>query len=776
MGSLLDACLRGSASMDLVVRPDGTVVDFSDNVLTFLDRTPDTLRGQPVWTLGHNVTRENWPGFVEAAARHRIVEYDTISTSSDSRAHRLRLRFEYIDNPGASPLVLARGMLLPEPRVEAGPFGERWFRFVHEFGDDGFWIFDIRSQRVTCNRQWYERLGLEPQPADALAVLQERLHPDDLRDMQPAYGALIAGQRARLSARARLRHADGHYLWMRHRAYVVARDPEGRAMMLVGHDVDISAEVEAERRAQASERALRDLIERIPTAVIVYRPDATPRLWNSAAARLLGVSEGDVADEIAERRRQGWQLVDERGEPFGDNPIMRALRTGEPVADTVVGVTTGDRQIWGLMNAAPGFDAAGQMQDVVCTVADITRTRELEAGLARAQRLESVGRLASGVAHDFNNLLTVVVTSVELLEDAIDPASPAGADLAELRYAARRGTELTRQLLSYGRQTAVDARPIDLGTRIEASMGLLRRLLPVDIELEARIADDLWPVRFDPARLDQILVNLTVNAADAMQQTGGSVVLAASNVTRDGPSDWVRLQVIDTGSGMSEAVRRQALEPFFTTKSVGAGTGLGLSTCRALVLEQHGELRIRSAIGVGTTVEIDLPRTAGRPEASTPPAPVDRGSARGTVLLVEDEPRVMQVMRRALSFEGYRVVIARDGLEAMRRLDEGADPDVVVTDVAMPGVDGPALMRLLERLRPGLPVLFTSGHDDPTLARHGVDRAAVEFLAKPFGPGRLVERLASLLQRSNSRSASGPPTDDDQSRSPPSMSRQRPVK
>ncbi len=669
--------------------------------------------------------------------------------------------------------------------ASGGPSG---FECVARLGDDGFWTWRPGTPTLSANPGWYRLLGLEPRPVDDLDALQRHLHPADRPRLMALFDDLVEGRVDRVSARVRMRHRDGHDVWLRHRAYAVEHDLDGRATLIVGHDVDITAEVTAGRRALEDERRLRLLLDRVPTAVVVYGPGGRVLRWNRAAAELIGVDHHRLPEAIAERRAKGWNLIDEAGQPLpaAELPFWQALRTGQPGTPRVVGVPApqgGHR--WALMSAVPSLDPAGEVVDVVCTIADITETRRLEEGLARAHRIESLGRLAGAVAHDFNNLLTVITSTAELIAGEIQRGSPASEDLAELQRAARRGAALTRQLLDYARLRPQDPRPVDPRLLVERSASTLRRLVPADVRVTARAPRDAWSINVDPAQIERVLLNLAVNAIDAMQAGGGELVIALANQPAEAGSaegDQVLLSVRDNGCGMTEAVATRAFDPFFTTKDIGSGTGLGLSTCHAIVTEHGGHIEIDSAVGLGTEVRIRLPRSRQPAHSSRPPgqAPVDE--LHGVVLVVEDEAAVRESTRRALVRHGVQVCTARNGFEALDRLEHGPPVDLVLTDVAMPGMDGPRLAEQIHRRWPDLPVLFISGTRSPDLpAPAGAD---VGYLPKPFGRRALVERVRAMLHRSEARPAfrqTSPAPGQMrpggfQRRSPPSMSRQRPVK
>ncbi len=381
----------------------------------------------------------------------------------------------------------------------------------------------------------------------------------------------------------------------------------------------------------------------------------------------------------------------------------------------------------------------------------------LQAQLAEARRLEGIGRLAGGVAHDFNNLLTVIISfGEEALARVKAGERPEGEDLEEVLSAARRAADLTRQLLAFARRQAVSPVGLDLNAHLRGSEKLLGRVIGEDVRIVKDLEDGLWPVRCDPGLLGQVVVNLAVNARDAMPG-GGTLTLSTRNVSVGPgdplpdpampPGDYVRLEVSDTGCGMPPEVLEHAFEPFFTTKGPGKGTGLGHATVHGIVRQSGGYVGVRSAPGQGSTFQIFLPRQAGPVEG---PAAAGSGEERGdeTLLVVEDDASVRSAVVQALRAGGYRVLSAASAEEALALArTESGRIDLLLTDVVMPGHGGPEVARLVTATRPGIRVLFMSGHPDDALGNHGVLAPGVDLLAKPFSPAALRARVRSVLDR-----------------------------
>jgi signal transduction histidine kinase/CheY-like chemotaxis protein len=380
--------------------------------------------------------------------------------------------------------------------------------------------------------------------------------------------------------------------------------------------------------------------------------------------------------------------------------------------------------------------------------------RAMAEQLAHAQKMEGIGRLAGGVAHDFNNLLTVILSHAHLAEAELREGDPLRELVAPIREAAQRASTLTRQLLAFARRQVVQPRALDLDGVVRDMSGLLQRVLGESIAVRTELAGDLWPVRIDPGQLEQVLVNLAVNARDAMPG-GGQLTLTSANdrvsaehAARRGvaPGDWVRLSVADTGHGMDAATRRRVFEPFFTTKGE-RGTGLGLATCHGIVQQAGGRIWVESATDAGAVFHLLLPRHAGD-AVKDPILPTRTASlSRATVLVLEDEEMVRATAVRSLRRVGYHVLAAANGADALQLAGEAGPVDLLFTDVVLPGMGGREVAARLAARQPGVRVLFATGYaeDDALLAAAAEGTAAV--LHKPYTPDALALRVSDVLAR-----------------------------
>jgi PAS domain S-box-containing protein len=409
------------------------------------------------------------------------------------------------------------------------------------------------------------------------------------------------------------------------------------------------------------------------------------------------------------------------------------------------------------MTMTPARDRAGEITNYVATMRDVTREVELEEQVRQAQKMEAVGRLAGGITHDFNNLLSVIHLSASLMERKLRPGDPTWEYLERIRETTRRATNLTRQLLTFSHQEVVEVRVLNLNAVIGETSKLVRQLIGEDIELVLELAEDLWSVAMDPTQVDQILMNLSVNARDAMPE-GGRLTLATANVVLDEayaaqhieaePREHVLLSIADTGMGMDDEAKVHLFEPFYTTKEPGQGTGLGLATVYGIVKQNGGHIEVSSEVGSGTIFRIYLPRDEAE-QAQEPSEPAPTGARRGTetILVVEDRADLRRLAEQVLSMSGYQVVTASEGVEALRLSEEYRDPiHLLFTDLVMPDMTGKDLADRLRRQRPEMRVLYMSGYADRPLVKQIRVEQSASFLSKPFTVEELTQKVRAVLE------------------------------
>ncbi|MCR4339822.1 MAG: PAS domain S-box protein [Gemmatimonadaceae bacterium] len=410
-------------------------------------------------------------------------------------------------------------------------------------------------------------------------------------------------------------------------------------------------------------------------------------------------------------------------------------------------------------SVTPILEASGAITHFIAIKEDITERLQLEAQFRQAQKMESVGQLASGIAHDFNNLLTVINGMADLVLAQVSQDNQVHADMQEIHRAGERAATLTRQLLAFSRQQILEPRVLNLNTVVAGMESLLRRVLGEDIDLVVVLTPGLGHVKVDPGQIEQVMTNLAVNARDAMPQ-GGRLTIETQCVTIDEASahqlgvtsvtmpsgSYVLLAVSDSGAGMDEATRTRVFEPFFTTKGPGKGTGLGLSTVYGIVKQSHGFVWVYSEVGQGTSFKIYLPQVTETAGTDRPGPAVVSSSGTETILLVEDNAGLRRLATRVLEPAGYTVLLASTGEEALQLLERHEEQvHLLLSDVVMPGMSGRQLAERLAQTRPGMKVLYMSGYTSDTIVRHGVLEAQVPFLNKPFTAAALLRKVREVL-------------------------------
>ena len=509
-------------------------------------------------------------------------------------------------------------------------------------------------------------------------------------------------------------------------------------------------EAQARATLRATEASFATLVEHAPVGIYRSSPEGRFLSVNAALVRMLGYESAadvlgldmarDVYADAAERQR----LVER--DTYSDRQYDSVEATWKRRDGRLLTVQLSVRAV---------RNAAGRVEYYETFVRDVTDQRRLQQQVLQSQKMEAVGRLAGGIAHDFNNLLTVITSYSDLLLEDLAPGDAKRDDLEQVRKAADGAAALTRQLLAFSRQQVVEPRVVSLNTVVEGLQKILRRVIGEDIELTTTLAPDLGAVRADVGQLEQVLMNLAVNARDAMP-TGGRLTVETANVehdpeyARDREAAAVRqfamLAVSDTGCGMDEATKARIFEPFFTTKEPGKGTGLGLATVYGIVKQAGGFIWVYSEPGQGTSFKIYLPEVDSTAERTTAVAGARAPRGTETVLLVEDAAAVRAVTKQALERQGYVVLEAPDGEAALRLAQQHRGPiHLLLTDVVMPRVSGRELAERLTQVRPDMKVLYASGYTDDSVVRHGILELGTAYLQKPFSPESLARKVRDVL-------------------------------
>jgi PAS domain S-box-containing protein len=785
-------------------------------------------------------------------------------------------------NDSSTPHSKDRGK--PDAGTTFPPKSEEELALVIEGARIGIWDWQVRTGRVEVNDCWAKIVGYTLKELAPLSIETWKAlsHPDDLERSNKLLQKCYTGELPFYECEVRMKHKDGHWVWILDRGKVVERDKDGSPLRMAGTHLDITRQKRAEKAAGESEAALRTIIDNAHDAIFVHAVDGTildvnrkmlemyqvtreqalsasiaedltigqiPRqkleeYWRRVLAgesifvegKAKRYKDGSAFDvEVAlkkivindsdvvlanvrniSKRKKALAVLRENEEKFralaehNIDTIMRFDRqyrhlyvnpiveehTGIPPS-AFIGKTceelgfpenlctlwkeaidlvfkakhiqriefqlpNGRWVDWMLM---PEFDESGQAKAVLTSSRDITERKKAEAEkamlenqLRQSQKMESVGRLAGGVAHDFNNMLGVIIGQTEICLHQTPLEHPNYAALHEIRKAAERSTDLTRQLLAFARKQAVTPRVLDLNETVEGMLNMLRRLIGEQIHLAWLPGPGLWPVRMDPSQIDQILANLCVNARDAIVDVG-KIAIETRNIILDrtfcdelvgvAPGDFVLLSVTDDGCGMDKKTMENLFEPFFTTKEEGRGSGLGLAMVYGIVRQNSGFINVSSKPGQGTVFKIFLPRFKGK-AVKMPQQKAAESPAQGseTILLVEDEPAILDLTTMMLESQGYTVLATSTPEQAIRIANEQAGAvHLLITDVVMPGMNGRDLAAKLLSIYPGLKCLFMSGYTADVIAHHGVLGEGVNFIQKPFLMRDLAISVRQALEK-----------------------------
>ena len=717
--------LRECSSADVqwrALREDGTAFPAAEHPAT---RALHTRREVSGVTMGIFNPREG---------RHRWIEIHAVPQFQPGEAEPFQVFTAFHDvteRKDAAALLQAR---------------ERRFRSLIENASDVITVL-FTDGRIGYASPAVERvLGFEPGElagVDAFPLIDAR----DRDRVREEFTRCLAEPGLQVQVEFRITHRDGSLRVMEARATNLLADAAVAGVVVNSRDVTERAEAAERIRFQAQ------LLDTVGEAVVATDARGTILYWNRFAEHLYGWPAQEAVGRsileltpTAQSRQQGKE-------------IMARLRAGERWSGEFEVQRRDGSRFHALVTDAPIHDAEGRMVGVVGVSADLTQRRELEQQLRQSQKMEAVGRLAGGIAHDFNNLLHVINGTVQILLWELPDPELLRADLEEIRVAGERAAALTQQLLAFSRRQPTVPESVELGEQLERLTRTLRRLLTENIELETHLDSELGPVQVDPGQLDQIVLNLSVNARDAMPG-GGRLELRAERVRQtaaelrrrglgEGMRECARLSVRDSGCGMNAEVRARVFEPFFTTKPAGKGTGLGLSVVHGIVQQNGGWIEVESEPGEGSSFSIFLPLAeagAAEPTGAGPAAETAPAGQGETVLVVEDEAAVRGVICRALERGGYRVLTAAHGAEALTLAEacEG-ELDLVVTDVVMPVMGGRELVERLRARFPEVRAILVSGYPGDEDLPEDLPDGGSALLQKPFPADLLLKRAREVL-------------------------------
>ena len=700
----------------------------------------EKLLGRSLWEVFPQTDALGLRGPLEQAMRDRAtvdVEFETPTTP----ARWLELRV----HPSGDDLALSFRDITARKEAElALQASEQRLRLLSTTTSDAVWEWTFATDRLSWNEGIETLFGFDRERIDpTITFWSDGLHPEDHDRVTTGLArALEAGDDA-WSDEYRFRRADGTFAHVLDRARIL-RDATGRVTGMLGGLTDQTERHESQ--ARIAEQAA--VLDQANDAIVVLDLDKRVTFWNRGAERLYGWTADEMVGHVWDAR----PVDNEESTRRAAEAALRAEHTwtGELRQRTKAGTLVSVLSRWTVM-----LDAHRAPRAVLLIATDITERKALERQFLRAQRLESIGTLAGGMAHDLNNVLTPILLSLDVLAQLV--TDDVGHELlGTIKSSAQRGADLVRQVLSFARGVESVHGPLELRALFDDVSKLVLDTFPKTIATTVEVADDVWRVQGDRTQLHQVLMNLCVNARDAMPGGGQLTVTAGNRFVEEVPVDaaagarpgrYVEIRVADTGTGMTTDVLEKLFEPFFTTKETGRGTGLGLSTSLAIVRSHGGFLSVRSEAGRGSVFTVCLPADLDTGASTTAawtatPAPAGRGEL---VLLVDDEPQVRSVAKRALEHNGYEVVTAAHGAEAVVLYAEHRRRrPIVVTDMTMPVMDGPATVLALRALDPDVRVIGSSGLGATGNAVKAADIGLVHFVTKPYEADQLLRVLREV--------------------------------
>jgi two-component system, cell cycle sensor histidine kinase and response regulator CckA len=767
VGVSRDATTRVEAERALRARKDElrTIHDASLDGIFIIDWTGRILQVNDVACVQTGYSREELlsmsgrdleaaesPSEAEAHLERILTKgwgrFETRHRRKDGSLIDVELSIQYSPSDGGRFIGFAKDITQPKAAERALRESESRLRAVFDQAAVGVVHADTSTSRfIAANAKFCELLGYSREEVMA-RTWRDLTHPEDLAaDLAGLARVLGSGESHRREKR--YIRKDGSVVWADVTVNRIAMPGEAPISQVVAIVEDVSERKQAEETARRSENRFRALIEKSSDAIQVLGVDGRVSFWSQSSAEVLGWTSEEALGRLA------VEFIHEVDRP----------RFGAALEKLISNAGSTERETFRFQHKDGCWrhlEVVGRsllddpaVAGVVLNTRDMTAQRQLEDQFRQAQKLESVGRLAGGVAHDFNNLLTVILGCSEALSSMVRSNGNALLEVEDIRGAGERARDLTGQLLAFARKQVISPVLLDLNAVVHRSERMLHRLLGEDIELEVVLGPQPWSIHADPSQAEQVLLNLAVNARDAMPR-GGKLVLETRNRTvgeREAGAgsglhagDWVQLIVRDTGSGMAPEVQAHLFEPFFTTKEQGKGTGLGLATVYGIVTQAGGHVHVESEPGHGTTFLVCFPRAEG-PAAEAPLRP-STASTRGTeqVLVVEDDAMVRSVILRTLAGEGYQVTAISHAPRALSLTDaELGRTELLVTDVVMPGMDGHALAEELVRRKPTLKVLYLSGYTQDVISERGVLEAGLNFLSKPFTGTALLTKVRAVL-------------------------------
>jgi PAS domain S-box-containing protein len=631
---------------------------------------------------------------------------------------------------------------------------EERYRLLFESNPHPMWVYELETLRfLAVNEAAVQHYGYSCEEFLSMTIKDMR-PPEDIPALMKNISHLSGG----LNQAGIWRHQkkDGTLIDVEVTSHSLIFAGRSAEVVLVN---DVTERKRAEQELSQSEERYRDLVENAHDIIYSHDLEGNYTSVNKAGEQITGYTR-----EEALKMNLMQTVAPEYLE--GTREMIRKKLAGEKVTAYELEVIAKDGHRVTLEVNTKLVMQDGVAVGVQGIARNITERKQLEDQLRQSQKMEAVGRLAGGVAHDFNNLLTAIIGYSELSIRKLKAEDPLRHNIEEIKKAGERATNLTRQLLAFSRKQVLQPKVLDINTVVSDVEKMLHRLIGEDIDLRTLLAPELGSIKADPGQIEQVILNLVVNARDAMPH-GGEMTIETENVYLDAeyakhhiavePGPYVMLAVSDNGCGMDEEIRAQIFEPFFTTKEQGKGTGLGLSTVYGIIKQSKGSIWVYSEVEQGTTFKVYLPRVdEGVEKAVHSQESKPDGKGHETVLLVEDDEIVRGIARMSLELGGYKILTATSAHEALLICGQDKEPiHLMLTDVIMPGMSGPVLAEQIRKLLPQLTVLYMSGYTQDAIVHHGVLREGVNFIEKPFTPGALARKVREVLDASHKQNGDG---------------------
>jgi len=683
------------------------------------------------------------------------IQYEEIVPGPQGDRRYLSIKFALRDAAGKPYALCGIATDITELSVARDRLekSEQFLKAALESALMGVWSWDIASNRVRWSEGMEALMGKAPGSFNGtFDGAHTSVFPEDLSRLKQSIDAALTSKEAMFQESYRVRTLKGGLRWLEVRGRITRDETTGRALAMTGTVKDVTASKDAEDKLLESQKQLSSIIETAPNmAIQLYDREGRVLQWNRASEAMFGFSKEEALGKTLDH------TIHTLDEAQAFVKLLHEIKaSGKAVGPAEYPFRRRDGTRGYCLSTTFALTNTGIF---VCMDVDITERKKLDEHVLQSQKVESIGRLAGGVAHDFNNLLTSILGYSDMLRVQAAPGSTEELFLKRIKEAAQRGGGLTQQLLGYARRQVAQPMVLNLNERIQKATELLKRLIGEDVELVFFPGPELGRVKVDPVQIEQVLMNLAVNARDAMPK-GGKLTIETLNITLDDeysrtrqdmkPGEYVMLAVTDSGSGIDPQVLPKIFDPFFTTKPVGQGTGLGLATCYGIIKQYEGHVAVYSEMGRGTTFKVYIPRTY---DGATPLdagdsslAPATPGSE--TILLVEDDSTIREMVATALRDSGYKVIQASHGIEALEKVEAATETiSLLITDVVMPKMGGKDLASRLQETRNTMKVLYTSGYTENAIVHHGVLDEGIHFLQKPYTPAVLMRKVRDILDR-----------------------------